>query len=180
MDTKNSGQSGQDPDEVLKNGDDEAPLYERVHVDTVRAWVAVRVQETSYRALAEDLSVGKSTLEKFVKKKANPSKIWYRLRQGYLQDQKERMGSLQDPTDMAILLLEAVSNVPAEERGRAIRALADTLERIHRDTHAPHPDWLPHIREIADEADAAAEQRRLREAEARPPQPGRRGRKTEE
>lgn len=149
-------------------------------MDTVRAGVAVRVQETSYRALAEDLSVGKSTLEKFVKKRANPAKIWSRLRQGCLQDQKERMGSLRDPTDMAILLLEAVSSVPAEERGKAIRALADTLEQIHRDTHAPHPDWLAHIRETADQADAAAAQRRLREAEARPPGSKRRGRKTEE
>ena len=179
MSTENRGQSGQGGD-ALRSGDDEAPLYERVHVDTVRAWVAVRVKETSYRAVADDLSVGKSTLEKFLKRRANPSKIWYRLRQGYLQDQKERKGSLQDPTDMAILLLEAVSNVPAEERGKAIRALADTLAQVHRDTHAPAPDWLPHLHEIADQADAAAAGRQRREEEARPAPRPRGPRRTED
>lgn len=136
------------PEEAL-SADEGETLYERVHVEAVRAWVERRVAETSYRFLAEELAVGKSSLEKFVKKKAHPLKNWYKLRQGYLQYQKERKGSLQDPTDMAMLLLETVANVPAEERGRALLSLVRSLEEIHRSTRAPLPDWLPALQAIA-------------------------------
>lgn len=132
--------------------------------------MAVRVSETSYRSVADGLDVGKSSLEKFVKKRAHPLKNWYKLRQGYLQYQKERKGSLEDPTDMAMLMLEAIANVPAEERGRAIEALARTLEEIHREARAPEPGWLSHLFEIARE-EAARASRQVRY------EPKKRGRK---
>jgi hypothetical protein len=118
------------------------------------------VAESSYRAVADDLDVGKSSLEKFVNRKAHPLKNWYKLRQGYLQYQMEEKGSLQDPKDMAMLVLETVANVPAEERSKAITALARAIEEIHRTARAPRPEWLDHLFRMGED-----------ESPAKPPAP---------
>lgn len=118
-------------------------------VQTVRAWVGVRLEDSSYRALAREIDIPHSTLEKFVNAGAEPQKIWPTLRRWYLADRRERLGALRDPEDLALLVLESLANVPTAQREGAVARAAEHFAELHRDAGVPVPDWVDRLPELA-------------------------------
>jgi AcrR family transcriptional regulator len=116
----------------------------------VRAWVELRLAETSLRDLADEVGVAKSSIDKFVKGESLPQKNWPKLRFWFLRDRRTRKASLQEPADMALLVLETLRNVPAARRREAIVRTLEHFEALHRETRAPRPEWLDALRELAD------------------------------
>lgn len=167
------GQNGRDASEGPPPADG-AP--ERLDHDTlveyVRSWTVFRLKETSLRELETETSVAKSSIDKFVKRQALPSKIWPKLRQWYLTDRRARGASLQDPADMALLMLESLVNVPDDRVAEALLRTADYYEELHRHLHAPMPEWVAALRRMAREGIPAAQS-----TSTDYPVPKRRGRK---
>jgi hypothetical protein len=167
------GQNGREPSQPPPPAD-AAPekLDHDTLVEYVRSWTVFRLKETSLRDLETETSVAKSSIDKFVKRQALPSKIWPKLRQWYLTDRRARGASLQDPADMALLMLESLVNVPDDRVAEALLRTADYYEELHRQLRAPMPDWIDSLRRMAREGMAATQG-----TNADYPVPKRRGRK---
>lgn len=116
----------------------------------MRAWVEIRLVETSLRDLALEVGVAKSSVDKFVKGESLPHKNWPKLRFWFLRDRLARKASLQEPAEMALLVLETLQNVPAARRREAILRTVEHFEALHRESHAPRPEWLDALRSLAE------------------------------
>jgi hypothetical protein len=173
---RDDGQSGlgPPPDE---SSPPPQPAPEKLDHDTlveyVRTWALFRLKGTSLRDLEDETSVAKSSIDKFVKRQALPSKIWPKLRLWFLKDRRERFASLQEPGEMALLMLESLANLPDEQLGEALLRTADHYEELHRQTHAPMPEWIEAIRTLVREGGIPERDSIPREH----PEPKRRGRK---
>ena len=134
------------PEEATPPGVEESPeaaLGRAALVERVRAWVEVRLQQASLRELANEIGIAKSTIDKFVTgETTDPDKTWPNLRHWYLQDRQLRRASMHDPESMALLFLTTLENVPGRYRTWAIRSTVDHLRALHREAHAPEPEWL--------------------------------------
>lgn len=119
-------------------------------MERVRAWVEFRLVETSLRDLAEEVGVAKSSVDKFVKGESLPGKNWPKLRYWFLRDRRARSATLQDAGEMALLVLEALQNVPTARRRDAIVRTVEHFEAVHRDTFAPRPAWIEALHGLAD------------------------------
>ena len=151
----------------------EAKLSRAALVERVRAWVEVRLQETSLRDLADETGIAKSTIDKFVRGNTVPdNRTWPKLRLWYLQDRQARRASMHDPESMALLFLTTLENIPARARTSAIRSMVDYLRMLHREASAPEPEWLDVLLRWSEEG-AAIPQRPEPEA----PKPRRGGRR---
>jgi hypothetical protein len=126
-------------------------------VEYVRSWTIFRLKETSLRDLEGETSVAKSSIDKFVKRQALPSKIWPKLRLWFLTDRRARGTSLQDPGEMALLMLESLVNVPDDRVAEALLRTADYFEELHRQLRAPMPGWIDSLRRLAREGIPAAQ-----------------------
>ncbi|HET6762279.1 MAG TPA: hypothetical protein VFH27_01375, partial [Longimicrobiaceae bacterium] len=142
-------------------------------VEYVRSWAIFRLKHTSLRDLEEESSVAKSSIDKFVKRQALPNKIWPKLRLWFLNDRRSRFASLQDPADMVLLMLESVANLPDDRLGDALLRTADHYEELHRQAHAPTPEWIGAVRTMVREGGLPARDTTPTEY----PLPRRRGRK---
>lgn len=133
----------------------EAPAYEgldhRALIEHVRHWVEFRLAETSLRDLAEEMGIAKSSIDKFVKGESLPNKNWPKLRFWFLKDRRVRNASLQSPSEMALLLLESLQNVPASRRREAIIRTVEHYDAVHREASAPRPEWLDALRDLAEQ-----------------------------
>ena len=170
-----TGQSGLDPLPPAAPAPELAPerLDHDTLVETVRSWALFRLKHTSLRDLEGESSVAKSSIDKFVKRQALPNKIWPKLRLWFLNDRRSRFASLQDPADMVLLMLESLANLPDDRLGEALLRTADHYEELHRQAHAPTPEWIGAVRTMVREGGLAAR-------DATPtqyPLPRRRGRK---
>jgi hypothetical protein len=142
-------------------------------VEYVRSWAIFRLRKTSLRDLEEESSVAKSSIDKFVKRQALPNKIWPKLRLWFLNDRRSRFASLQDPADMVLLMLESLANLPDDQLGDALLRTADHYEALHRQAHAPTPEWIDAVRTMVREGGLATRDN----TPAEYPAPRRRGRK---
>jgi hypothetical protein len=120
-------------------------------VEYVRAWALFRLKATgaSLRELEEETDVAKSSIDKFVKRQALPSKIWPKLRVWFLKDRHARYASLQDSGEMALLILESLANLPGDQLAAALLRTADHYEELHRQARAPLPEWIEGLRSLA-------------------------------
>jgi hypothetical protein len=145
-----SGQSGPAPNGPPASSHAE-PVDHDALVESVRSWALFRLKETSLRDLEQESSVAKSSIDKFVKRQALPSKIWPKLRLWFLRDRRARYASLQEPEEMALLMMESLANLPDDRRAEAIASTAEHYEALHRRAHAPTPEWIAALRGLARE-----------------------------
>lgn len=134
------GQSGREPQET--GAPSAHARLERVSLQAAVAWLEVRRRTTPARQLAEEIGIGKSSVDKVLKEGAVPRKNAPKMIRWFLRDRQARYGSLHDPADVAALVSELLAHIPATARSAALRRLADFLEALHRDTGAPRPGWL--------------------------------------
>jgi hypothetical protein len=113
--------------------------------------VEFRLADTSLRDLADEMGIAKSSIDKFVKGESLPNKNWPKLRFWFLRDRRARNASLQDPSEMALLILESLANVPAAKRREAIERTVEHFDVLHREAHAPRPEWLDALHGLADQ-----------------------------
>lgn len=130
----------------------------RVHDDAVRAWIEVRLSDgATYRSLGEEIQVGKSSVEKFVKRQAFPGRNWHKLKTWYVRQLRARYGEVQqDPSEMARLMLDTLAELPSAERAAAARRMAEFYEALHREIKAPVPDWIGALLDEADRLEREA------------------------
>ncbi|MBV9773382.1 MAG: hypothetical protein JO040_05505 [Gemmatimonadetes bacterium] len=123
-------------------------------LEAIRAWVEVRRRDTPLRDLALEIGIGKSSVDKLVRERSVPHKNLPKLTRWFIRDRRERYGSLPTASDVAVLVVELLANVPTHERADALRRTAEFLEALHDEKRAPRPEWLPSLRELADAWDA--------------------------
>ena len=144
MNTPSDGQNGQGG---------ESPLSDRVHLEAVAAFLAKRNRQKSLRKLAREIGVSKSSVEEMVtaynqvRELPQPSKNWPKLRAWYLKAKHEEAGQLDDPADMAMLILEVIADMPEAAHRRSLQRLVDFVGQMYDDEKAPHPPWLERLEE---------------------------------
>lgn len=143
-----AGQNRREP-EPAHEADYES-LDHRTLIEIVRGWVEFRLADTSLRDLADEMGIAKSSIDKFVKGESLPNKNWPKLRFWFLKDRRSRRASLQDPAETALLFLELIANIPAAKRREAIERTMEHYEAIHQAAHAPRPEWLDELRDLAE------------------------------
>ncbi|HYJ80489.1 MAG TPA: hypothetical protein VEW03_12830 [Longimicrobiaceae bacterium] len=144
MNTTSDGHNGQDA---------ASPLNDRVQLAAVAAFLAYRSKRTSLRKLAREIGVSKSSVEEMVtaynqvRELPQPSKNLPKLRAWYLKTKREEAGQLDDPADMAMLMLEVIADMPEAAQRRSLQRLVDFVGQMYDDEKAPHPPWLERLEE---------------------------------
>jgi hypothetical protein len=119
-------------------------------VGRVRSWVEFRLTTDSLRDLAGEIGVGKSSVDNFRYEVGDPEKVWEKMRGWYLRDRRARYASLQDPEDIALLLLETLVGIPYARRAEVLLRTGQHYEEMFRLTDAPRPEWIDKVREMAE------------------------------
>lgn len=144
MNTPSDGQNGHD---------ERSPFSERVHVEAVAAFLARRSRRKSLRNLAREIGISKSSVEEMVtafrqvRELPQPSTNWPKLKDWYLKKKREETGQLDDPADMAMLMLEVIADMPEAAQRRSLQRLVDFVGQMYDDEKAPHPPWLERLEE---------------------------------
>ncbi|HET6230631.1 MAG TPA: hypothetical protein VFE05_11230 [Longimicrobiaceae bacterium] len=120
-------------------------------MDEVRAYFHMRVKETSYRYMSDQIDVHRSSLEKFVNNHVSPRKNWPKLRTAYLRERARHGEALDGPLDIPILVMEMFENVPDGRRAEAVDGLIEYLDSAYRRAQAPPPAWMDTLRALAAE-----------------------------
>jgi hypothetical protein len=110
-------------------------------LERLRETVALRVQATSLRAVARQVGMSPSGLEKFL----SGGTPYTRSRQK-LQDWWEREGSRPrnevSPEGVEVAVGALVRDLPAEFRAEAVQRLIEALRQVYREQDAAFPAWL--------------------------------------
>lgn len=144
MNTPSDGQNGQGG---------ESPLSDRVHLEAVAAFLAKRNRRISLRKLAREIDVSKSSVEEMVaaynqvRELPQPTKNWPKFKVWYLKAKHEETGQLDDPADMAMLILEVIADMPEAAQRRSLHRLVDFVGQMYDEEKAPHPPWLERLEE---------------------------------
>ena len=115
-----------------------------------RAWLVVRHRDTTYRDLAEEVGISKSSVELIVNEGKEPKGNLPKLIHWYLKDRRARYGDVPDDEYMEVAVLESLRNLPAAARPAALRRIVADYEELHDAQQAPRPDWLRRLRERVD------------------------------
>jgi len=110
-------------------------------LERLRETVALRVQATSLRAVARQVGMSPSGLEKFL----SGGTPYTRSRQK-LQDWWEREGARPrgevSPEGIEVAVGALVRDLPAEYRAEGVQRLIDALRQVYREQDAAFPPWL--------------------------------------
>lgn len=110
-------------------------------LERMRETVALRVQVTSLRAVARQVGMSPSGLEKFL----SGGTPYARSRQK-LQDWWEREGSRPrsevSPEGIEVAVGALVRDLPPEFRAEAVQRLIAALREVYREQDAAFPPWL--------------------------------------
>ena len=124
------------------------------HVAAVHDWLVYRheVTRTTFRALAAEIGIPKSTVQKFYKEKFRPSRIWPKLRDWYMRDRHNRhAGYRTPPEDMVMRAVSSLEEFPAAMRVAKLRHLAAVYREMFEAEKLPCPEWVGMLAALADE-----------------------------
>lgn len=124
----------------------------RALVDVVHQWLLVRRETTPLRDLEEEMGLSRSTIHKFERQKSYPRHIWPKLRAWYVKDRQARYGPAadEDPVAQVLGALRNLSHVPASQKPRAMKALAQAHRELCTTLAVPCPAWVKLLEEMAD------------------------------
>jgi hypothetical protein len=114
-------------------------------IDNLRESVAIRVHATSLRAVARQVGMSPSGLEKFIAGGAPYSNTRRKLVEWWYRE------GTQSPLDLsadgvAVALGTLVRDLPPDRRERTLRELVGTLRELYAEHGAPCPEWLSDTR----------------------------------
>lgn len=115
-----------------------------------RGWLVVRCNETSYRDLAAEIGISKSSVEQLVNEGRVPKGNLAKLIRWYLKDRRARYGAVPDDEYMEVAVLESLRNLAEADRPEALRRTVEHYERLHDERSAPRPAWLVRLRARVD------------------------------
>ena len=120
-----------------------------------RGWLVVRSNDTTYRDLATEIGISKSSVEKLVNDGQVPKGNLPKLIRWFLKDSRARYGAVPDDEYMEVAVLETLRNLAEADRREALRLTVEHYERLHDARTAPRPPWLLRLREMVDRGGGA-------------------------
>lgn len=115
-----------------------------------RGWLIVRSNDTTYRDLAAEIGISKSSVEKLVNEGRAPRGNLPKVIRWYLKDRRARYGAVPDDEYMEVAVLESLRNLAETARPAALRRIVEEYERLHDEQRAPRPGWLVRLRALVD------------------------------
>lgn len=115
-----------------------------------RGWLIVRSNDTTYRDLAAEIGISKSSVEKLVNEDRPPKGNLSKVIRWYLKDRRARYGAVPDDDYMEVAVLESLRNLAEADRPEALREAVEFYEQMHDRRRAPRPDWLVRLRAVVD------------------------------
>ena len=113
-------------------------------LERLRETVALRVQATSLRAVARQVGMSPSGLEKFLGGSTPYSTSRQKLQEWWAREGAHPRDDL-TAEGMEIAIGALVRDLPAEHRPEAIRRVIESLARVYRSQDASAPAWLAHL-----------------------------------
>ena len=114
------------------------------------------VMRTPLRALAAEIAISKSALDKFHKERSRPGKLWPKLRDWYMRTRATKREEYQTPPDLMIAsVLQAVSQIPSFRRAAALRSTAAHFRELYTAPGEPLPEWVAMLGDIANQESEA-------------------------
>jgi hypothetical protein len=110
-------------------------------VDHLRESVAIRVHATSLRAVARQVGMSPSGLEKFMAGGVPYSGTRRKLVEWWYRQAPHPHLQL-SADEVAVALGTLVSDLPPDRRERTLRELVGTLRELYAGQDAPAPPWL--------------------------------------
>lgn len=148
-----SGQSGRgadDPRERVTAGS--APS--KAAVEQVHALLTYHreVLRRPVRALAAEIGISKSAVERFHKERPHPGKLWPRLRDWYIQmRQTQAREAYQTPPQLLVdSMLLGIEQLPSSQRSHALRVLAETWRSLYAESKTPPAEWVQRLADLAE------------------------------
>ena len=117
---------------------DEAPP---TSIDRLRESVAIRVHATSLRAVARQVGMSPSGLEKFLAGGMPYTNTRRKLMEWWYREGAEAPMDL-SADGVAVALGTLVRDLPPDRRERTLRELVGTLRELYASQGAPCPPWL--------------------------------------
>lgn len=115
-----------------------------------RGWLIVRSNDATYRELAAEIGISKSSVEKLVNEGQLPKGNLAKLIRWFLKDSRARYGAVPDDEYMEVAVLETLRNLAEEDRPAALRQTVEHFEALHDARKAPRPAWLLRLRALVD------------------------------
>ncbi|HEX8429848.1 MAG TPA: hypothetical protein VF625_01130 [Longimicrobium sp.] len=110
-------------------------------VDQLRESVAIRVHSTSLRAVARQVGMSPSGLEKFIAGGTPYTNTRRKLMEWWFAEGRHPRSDL-SADGVAVALGTLVRELPPERRERALHDLVGTLRELYQAQGAPYPPWL--------------------------------------
>lgn len=126
------------------------PDPDAVSFRAARGWLVVRSNDSSYRALAAEIGISKSSVEKLVNEGQLPRGNLVKLIRWFLKDRRARYGAVPDDEYMEVAVLESLRSLAEADRPAALRQTVEHYERLHDEHRAPRPAWLVRLRALVD------------------------------
>jgi len=115
-------------------------------VDRLRESVAIRVHATSLRAVARQVGMSPSGLEKFIAGGMPYSATRRKLVEWWYREGTHPHMQLSADA-VAVALGTLVGDLPPDRRERTLRELVETLRELYAAQDAPPPAWLAEMPE---------------------------------
>lgn len=123
--------------------------YRAVPIEVLRDFARSQTEITSIRAVAEEVSLGRSTLHKFILGRTTPQPRVRRLLALWYLEKVGRAHHMDVARPYVSALDILLADVPQEQRGAAERGLLKALAEIHAESGTPAPRWLEVLRSPA-------------------------------
>lgn len=118
-----------------------------VPLEVLREFARSQAEATSIRAVAEEVGIGRSTLNKFVLGRTNPQPRVRRLLALWYLETVDRAHDIDVARPYASALHVLLADLPPDQREAAARGLVNVLVRVYGEAV---PRWLDLLRKRSD------------------------------
>jgi hypothetical protein len=111
---------------------------------------------TPSRALAAEIGISRSAVDKFHRLRSHPGKNWPKLRDWYMATRATKIDEYQTPPELMVAsALQTLSLLPNSKRAQALRSTAAHYQALHAELKEPLPEWVQMLADLADREGAA-------------------------